>query len=520
MKMTARIAALIASATLAPPALAQTVRVQQGDLHGARQGGVDAYLGIPYAAPPVGADRWKAPGPVAAWSGTRDATRFGASCAQLSTGSFGPFTTEYVEVGKTSEDCLYLNVWTGAKRGERRPVLFWIHGGAFLGGSGSVPVYDGAALAKRGVIVVNINYRLGVFGFLAHPELTREAGASGNYALMDMIAALRWVHDNIAAFGGDPARVTIAGQSAGSAAVHDLIGSPEAKGLFVGAIAESGSGLGGAMGVMPLKAAEAAGGQFAASLGANSIADLRKVPADRLMQAAGGNPMTAKFHFGPIIDGHVLVADPASLPAGGFNDTPVLTGLNADEGSVAPGYGASTAAQVKVSIEHRFGRLAPEAETLYPAGDDQAAGAASLALGRDGGVANTVLWAEARATKSRQPAYLYYFAHPEPGSNAKTYGAFHTAEVPYVFQTFAASPDRAFTAQDHRLSDQMADYWVNFVRTGNPNGAGLPQWPAFKPGHPDAITFSDSPATGTLLTPDKYELYRQMVANGGSLSMF
>jgi para-nitrobenzyl esterase len=520
MKIMMWIAALVASASLTHPATAQTARVKQGTLHGMEQDGAAAYLGIPYAVPPVGADRWKAPQPAADWTGTRDATHFGASCAQLATGSFGPFTTEYVEVGKTSEDCLYLNVWTTAKRGERRPVLFWIHGGAFLGGSGSVPVYNGAELAKRGVVVVNINYRLGVFGFLAHPELTREAGASGNYALMDMIAALRWVHNNIAAFGGDPDHVTIAGQSAGSAAVHDLIGSPEAKGLFVGAIAESGSGLGGPMGTVTLKAAETSGAQFAAALGASSIADLRKLPAEALMQAAGGNPMTAKYHFGPIVDGRVLVADPLSLPAGGFNDTPVLTGLNADEGSVAPGYGASTVAAVRASIEHRFGSLATQAEALYPAADDRAAGAVSLALARDGGVANTFLWAERRAAKSAKPVYVYYFAHPEPGPNAAIYGAFHTAEVPYVFQTFAASPDRTFTAEDRRLSDQMADYWVNFVRTGNPNGSGLPQWPAFKQRDPAAMTFTDEPAVKPLLSPKKYELYRQMVAGGGSLSMF
>ncbi|HEX4097160.1 MAG TPA: carboxylesterase family protein, partial [Caulobacteraceae bacterium] len=294
-------AALTGARSEAPPA--PMVHVADGALQGARQGGADAYLGIPFAAPPVGELRWHAPLPAKAWSGAHDATHFGASCWQaVSAKGFGPWTHEYVVDGPVSEDCLYLNVWTPARSGAGRPVLVWFHGGGFSQGSGSVPIYDGAHLAAQGVVVVTVNYRLGVLGFFAHPELTREAsgGATGNYGLMDMIAALKWVRANAAAFGGDPGAVTIAGQSAGGMAVHDLIVSPLAKGLFQRAVIESG--LPGVAPNQPLADAEAAGVAFAKAHGAADLAALRAMSPAQLSQGARGS-------FAPMRDGVLLPAD-------------------------------------------------------------------------------------------------------------------------------------------------------------------------------------------------------------------
>lgn len=515
---TAWVAALAMAAT-ATPVAAQVARTEQGTAHGVRKDGVDSFLGLPYAASPAGENRWRAPRPAAAWTGERAADHFGASCAQAKTGTFGPFTHEYVEVGATSEDCLYLNVWAPAKRSAKpAAVMVWIHGGAFLGGSGSVPIYDGAALAKRGIVVVSINYRLGVLGFMAHPELTREAGSSGNYALMDMIAALRWVRANIAAFGGDPAQVTIAGQSAGSAAVHDLIASPAAAGLFARAIAQSGSGVSPPLPTLAL--AEQAGVKIMTKLGAASIADLRHMSTETLLSVNGTDPMHAEFHFSPVVEPKVLPQDPSSPAAADLNQVPILTGLNADEGSAMPGYGTATVASFDAALTRRLGTSAPAARLLYPVADDRAAGEASEQLGRDGGLASMYAWAAQRATRTRQPAYLYYFAHPEPGPAAAQFGAFHTAEMPYVFQTFAAAPERPFTAIDHKLGDAMARYWVDFIRTGNPNGAGLVKWAPFDGHSPVSLKLDVVIDQGERLSPQRWSVYRQFLDQGGRIGMF
>ncbi|HEY2399189.1 MAG TPA: carboxylesterase family protein, partial [Steroidobacteraceae bacterium] len=317
-----------------------TVSTTSGNLRGGRDGNVDAYLGIPYAKPPVGALRWRAPVKMDKWTGTRDASGFAASCYQpWPPLHFGPYTPEFTDAPPPSEDCLYLNVWTPRAPGTRLPVLVWIHGGAFLTGSGAIEIYNGRHLASQGVVVVTINYRVGPFGFLALPELTAESshGGSGNYGLLDMIAALQWVRENISAFGGSPEEVTIAGQSAGAAAVNDLLASPAARGLFKRAVAESGSGMG--FPALALKDAQADALAFAKYLGATTLAELRALPPERLQEAVwipiagSGNEYTRpRVLFRPVLDHAVLAADPEDPAAPVQSNVPLITGYNADEG--------------------------------------------------------------------------------------------------------------------------------------------------------------------------------------------
>ena len=445
-----------------------TVRVRGGLLAGttADRPGVRAYLGVPFAAPPVGPLRWRPPEPAAAWQGVRRADHFAPACVQPGPATFGPWTPEFLLRGPVGEDCLYLNVWTAAPPGElpnarpgasgraARPVLVWVHGGGFSSGSGDVPVYDGAHLASKGLVVVTVNYRVGALGFLAHPALTAEspAHASGNYGLLDQTAALRWVRDNIAAFGGDPNRVTVAGQSAGAASVVLLTASPLTAGLFQRAVVESGPGGLAAMGMAstraiarPLADAERDGVAFAAATGATSLAALRALPASAFV-AAPGAPGAPGIRFGPVVDGHFL-PEPvdATVLAGREHDVPTLTGMNADEGSASPAYARSDTAAAR------------------------ALGLSSL---------HAVL-AE-RARTARTPAYAYYFDRAIPWPEHPEFGAFHTAEVPYVFGTLDALP-RPWVAADRQLSDAMMAYWVNFATRGDPNGAGLPAWPVFDP---------------------------------------
>ncbi|GJG86668.1 carboxylic ester hydrolase [Gemmatimonadetes bacterium T265] len=449
-----------------PPA-GDTVRTSAGLLTGTasdRAGG-RAYLGVPYAAPPVGPLRWRPPQPAPAWPGMRAADHFAPACVQPGPAAFGPWTLEFLLRGPVSEDCLTLNVWTGAgpnRNGAGRPVLVWVHGGGFTGGSGDVPVYDGAALAARGLVVVTLNYRLGALGFLAHPALTAESPehASGDYGLLDQVAALRWVRDNVAAFGGDPARVTVAGQSAGAASVVLLTASPLARGLFQRAVVESGPGGLAAFGMAttraitrPLAEAERDGVAFAAALGAAggrapSLAALRALPASAFVAAPGaaGAAAPPRIRFGPVVDGRFL-PEPvdAVVAAGRQSDVPTLTGINADEGSASPTYGRSDTVRL-----------------------------------RDLGLASLHRVLAERARTARTPAYAYLFDRAIPWPEHPEFGAFHTAEVPYVFGTLDALP-RPWTAADRRLSATIMAYWVNFVARGDPNGAGLPAWPAFDP---------------------------------------
>ena len=517
-------AVIVLSASGVALAQAPQTRVEQGLLAGIPQGGAVAYLGVPYAAPPVGRQRWRAPQPAAQWTGVRAADRFGASCQQdLTPGNrLGPWTHEYLIVGPVSEDCLFVNIWTPAQRtSQGLPVLFWIHGGAFTGGSGDVPLYDGAKLAAQGLIVVSANYRLGVYGFLAHPELSAEGqGASGNYGLLDQIAALAWVKRNIAAFGGDPARVTIAGQSAGAASVHDLILSPLAKDLFQRAIAQSGSGMG--LRLPPKSAAEAAGVRFAQAAGATSLAALRALSTEQLGVAARKPELAAGsaggLRFAPIADGFVLPENPeAALQEGRLHDTPILTGLTQDEGSAMnPDYRLRDAAQYRAALTRRYGALADRFAAAYPAEQPAVSGPA---LSRDRGLAALLFWAEGRRKTSRHPVYAYLFTHVEPGPDAATYGAFHSSEIPYVFGTVDKTPERGFTPLDRVLAQTLGRYWVNFVTTGDPNGPGLAAWPKLDEGG-RIMELGDVPAARPALSPAQLELFREYVAAGGGVTLF
>jgi len=464
--------------------------------------GVAAFKGIPFAAPPVGDLRWRAPKPVAAWQGVREADRFSAACIQNLPRSRDPWTTEFMHQGEISEDCLYLNVWTAAKKtNEKRPVFVWIYGGGFNEGSTAVAAYDGEELARKGLIVVSMNYRVGVLGFFAHPDLTRESDvkASGNYGLLDQLAALEWVHKNISAFGGDSGRVTIAGQSAGAMSVHALTASPLAKGLFHRAIAQSGSGVGRPG--RKLADAEQDGVKFAAAKGAHSIAELRAMPASQVTARVEG----AQFGFRPVADGWFLPEDIAEIFAHGRpNDVPTLTGLTSDEGSASATYGKLSAEEYEKEARQRFARLADQFLKLYPV-SAQKEGA------RDQGLVSMYLWAKNRAATAKTNVYTYYWDHPEPGPKKDIYGAFHSSEVPYVFNSLSKA-DRPWEPADRKIADTMSSYWANFAANGDPNGKGLPAWPAFDAKNPVTMELGDTNAPRAVAEPAKLELFEQWFA--------
>ena len=455
-------------ATVCIAAVSDPVRLDSGLVSGAAgsTAEVKVYKGVPFAAPPVANLRWRAPQRPASWEGVRKAEQFSPTCMQSAAGP---------NAQPASEDCLYLNVWTPAKSAaDRRPVMVWIYGGAFTSGSGSTPGYDGDALARKGVVVVTFNYRLGIFGFFAHPELTKESdrGASGNYGLMDQLAALDWVRRNIAAFGGDPKKVTVFGESAGSMSVADLVASPQAKGLFIRAMGESAGWSGLNIGKMrSLAEAEQAGVKTAEGLGAQSLAQLRQITADALLKASRGG--------GPVVDGWLLPEDPAKIYAEGKqNAVPLLVGSNKDEGTffLQP----AGAEPFLTQTRRRLGDLADTFLKLYPAGSDDETNASQLAAYRDEAAWVMRNWARLQTKTVKTKAYLYYFTHEPPaapgGKGGRGRGATHTAEIPYVFQN---PGNRPWTDVDHQLSDTMSSYWVNFATDGDPNGKGLPKWPAY-----------------------------------------
>jgi len=458
------------------------VRTTAGPVRGiSRSNGGAQFLGIPYAEPPVGPLRWRAPVPKKAWAGVRDANAFGTSCAQPRLG--GDWNRHDADTGQ--EDCLFLNVvtpvWPAAKP---LPVMFWMHGGANEGGSGSGSLYNDGTLLQHGVLIVTINYRLGILGFFAHPELTRESPhqASGNYGLMDQIAALRWVHDNIASFGGDPNNITVFGQSAGSMDTGMLMASPLARGLFQKAIAESGSPF--VPPLIPSTEAEQAGQTLAADFpipaGENPIAFLRQVPAPDLIaksaKAIWGHPPV-----GPDIDGWVIPRSPEEIfKAGQQAPIPLLIGVTTREfGNAMP------PDQLRKAITDATGDLAPQALALYGlAGDGQGStdplyGSAGAQWGADS-VFHCPVTAEALwHSTAHHPTYEYELDHAIPGQEAQ--GAVHSADLPYVFGYFPKSGNIAgnFGTVDTGLADLMESYWTNFAKTGDPNGSGLPHWPEF-----------------------------------------
>jgi len=470
--------------------------------------GVRAYLGIPYADPPVGDERWRAPAPLTAWTNIRSADKFAPSCTQGPNTPFGPWTSEFLLLGPVSEDCLYLNVWTASRSNERRPVLVYVYGGGFSSGSGDVPVYDGSPLAEKGLVVVNMNYRVGALGFLAYPELTAESGASGNYGLLDQVAALEWVRENIGRFGGDPTRVTVAGQSAGAMAVYLLTASPMAKGLFHRAVIESGPGGLAAMGVStgrgvvrPRADAERDGARYAGTLGAKNLAELRRLPASKFVGGGGG------VRFGPVIDGRFLTENPAeTFAAGRHNDVPTIEGLNADEGSASATYGRATAEQFKQQVTQRYGDRAARFLATYPSATEEEARRSQIESGRDAGIAGLELLLIERAKASQTPAYGYYFDHAIPWPEKPQFGAFHTSEVPYVFGTLDKLK-RPWTEVDRRLSATMMTYWANFATTGDPNGSGVPAWPAFSATRPTLLRIGDRIEPMEPLPQQRMELF-------------
>jgi para-nitrobenzyl esterase len=445
--------------------------------------GVTAYLGIPYAAAPVGDLRWRAPQPAPTWPGVRQATTFGTSCVQQQLRSRLPWTEEYMTQNAVGEDCLSLNVWVPSARSTAPlAVMVWIYGGGFNEGSSAVDVYDGAPLASRGVIVVSMNYRTGVLGSLAHPELSTESphGVSGNYGILDQIAALKWVQTNVAAFGGDPAKVTVFGQSAGGLSVAALMRSPLARGLFARAIGMAGPGLIGRTGPGrggSLQEREAAGVAFAAAQGADSLAALRALPPTTFIA-----PAVAKGNAAPPVwpfdDGYVL-------PVGEVTDqVPVMAGFTADD-IVTGGQGFGPAAPATVAAytaeaEKAYGNKATAFLTLYPVKADADVPAARKAAGRDRARVTMDLWAADQMRASRA-VYTYYFDRVTPWPEHPEFGAHHTSEVPYVFRTVGRGK-RAWEPVDTAVTDRMASYFVNFASTGDPNGGGLPRWPAFTAG--------------------------------------
>ena len=485
---------LTAGFAAALPATAEilTAKVTGGQVEGVASQGIVAFKGIPFAAPPVGELRWKAPQPLQAWAGVKKATAFAASCMQ-DTAMAKILGAPSLSV---SEDCLYLNVWTPAKApGDKLPVMVWIYGGGFSSGMTNLPTYDGTRLAEKGVVLVSISYRVGPFGFLAHPQLSRESGkGSGNYGLLDQIAALRWVKDNIAAMGGDPSRVTIFGESAGGISVSMLTASPLAKGLFQQAISESGGSFApprfaneGSQNIPPLKVAEASGQKFLAGLGAGDIKAARALSAEQIMKAPGAAGMGG---FWPVFDGDTLLGDQYELyQAGRFNDTPILIGTNSDEGALFARPGMTTGA-FEQQVRGGYGAKADTLLAAYPHATDAAAAKAGKDIFRDSIFGwPTWTWARLQSQRGKNTAYVYYFDHRTPASPE---GSNHGSEIAYVFRNLggAGGPPRA---EDIAVSDLLSNYWVNFAKSGDPNGPALPAWPAFSESA-QQVMFIDSKA--------------------------
>ena len=476
-------AMLAAHAMAAEPGL--VVRIDSGTLAGVHDAaaGVDEFRGIPYAAPPVGSLRWKPPQPPAAWTGVRAADHFGPRCMQRPLFGDMVFRSDGM-----SEDCLYLNVWTlPGREGRKLPVLVYFYGGGFVGGDGSEYRYDGASLARRGIVTVTVNYRLDVFGFLALPALAGESPhrAAGNYGLLDQVAALQWVHRNIAAFGGDPDEVTIGGESAGSMSVSALMASPLSKGLIRRAIGESGSVLGN-LAPRRLALAEQQGEAFRKHVGAHSLAQLRAIPAGVLLVACGDKDVP---DFVPVVDGWLLPRSPEAIyAAGGQAHIPLLVGSNSQEGFYADFLKKQppTPANYRTAVERELGAHAAEALTLYPGNEEAEVKTSGTALAGDRFIAfSTWRWMHLQRKTGGAPVYYYYFTKARPakrdGSAGPDPGAVHSGEIEYALGNLATNRVYAWTGDDRKVSATMEGYFANFIKTGNPNGANLPNWPAAKP---------------------------------------
>lgn len=456
---------LVSAALLASPVAAQQVTVDSGAVSGAMAEGVASFKGIPYAAPPIGALRWSAPAPVSPWNAPRDATTYGPDCMQNPLPGIQPGSRPM------SEDCLTLNVWAPKPaKGAKLPVMVWIHGGGFVGGSGTLPETDGAALARRDVVVVSFNYRLGRFGFFAHPAL----GKDGNWGLMDQIAALKWVQRNIASFGGDPAKVTIFGESAGGESVSRLMASPAAKGLFARAIVASG---GGRDDWPTLADAQAKGQAFAARAGAADAAALRALPADKIL---GGLALMNKEddrYSGPMTDGTIVPANADTIFAEGRQARiPYIIGSNDDELGFIP---APFRAMVNGPVEKALGSAAAGVKAAYASEDE-----ANRRLGGDAIFAEPALAFGLSQARAGAPTFLYRFGYVAEGQRKPDLGAVHASDVGFQFGNLPADA----TAADRAAARQLGDYWTNFAKTGDPNGSGLPVWSRLDPAVPQLLS--------------------------------
>ncbi|MBN2012232.1 carboxylesterase family protein [candidate division KSB1 bacterium] len=475
------------------------VQIDSGKVQGVSQDYLTVFKGIPFAAPPVGDLRWRAPQPVAKWDTVLMADKYAPGPIQVGTPPSGK-----------SEDCLYLDIWTPATyQGERIPVLVWIYGGGF--NFGATSFYNGEHLARKGVVLVSIAYRVGHLGFLAHPELSaeNENHVSGNYGLLDMIAGLQWIQNNIAVFGGDPNKVTIFGESAGGIAVSMLCASPLAKGLFHGAISQSGGSFGPhrettypGENMKLLRDAEKDGLAYAERAGVSSIAELRKIPADNLPGSGFGKGMAW-----PIVDGYVIPDDQYKLyVAAKFNDTPILVGYNSDEG--ASFTRTKDPKEFVKSVEMRYGPYADKLLAAYPVGENSIPKTARD-LNRDDAFGwQTWSWARLQAKMGESKAYYYYFdQHPDyPADSPRAgYGSPHGQDVGYVFMTLDSS-NQETTKSDLAISEAMGAYWTNFAKHGDPNGDGLPKWQAFNDANPVVMHLNQTPKMGSVPSAQSLEV--------------
>ena len=486
--------------------LATTVEVTGGTIEGVEQDGILTYKGIPFAAPPVGDLRWKAPAPVEPWTGVKKTDAFCSACMQAprAMGNTAP----------VSEDCLYLNVWTPAKKADEKiPVVYWIHGGGYSGGSTSTPMYDGTGFAKKGVVFVSVAYRLGPFGFLADPELSKESGhGSGTYGMLDMIAGLKWVKDNISKFGGDPSKVTIFGHSAGGGAVSILAASPLTKGLFDGVICMSGgsftplktskqSGMG--MGIPSLKFAESTGEEFLKELGVADIKAARALSAEDIQNKLPGG--MGGMRFSPAADGYVISNDLYTLyQEGKFNDTPVLLGNTSDEMGAFGGAKNVTPAEFEKQVREQYGPQADAILGVYPHSTDAEATRSSKEIRNGASSWNTWTWSRLQTEKGKNRAYQYYFDyHPDSPDR----GSGHGSDVPYAFQTLGGGPTGAPKEADLKLADMISSYWVNFAKSGDPNNPALPEWPFFKMDSQEVMEFSAAPGARPVPNLDRLKVF-------------
>jgi para-nitrobenzyl esterase len=518
MLKTLTVAVLCGAAALAHAQNVEPVSIDSGRVQGTVEDGLAIYRGIPYAAAPVGDLRWRAPQPAPTWDGVRPATEFGRACMQAN--------PAIANLPAPSEDCLFVNVWTAASNANQRlPVMVWIHGGGFVAGTPAERLYHGEWLAKKGVVVVSIGYRVGVLGFLTHPELSAESDrhVSGNYGLLDMIAGLQWVQRNIAAFGGDPERVTIFGESAGGIAVSQLCASPLAGGLFHAAISQSGGSFGpvragGGPGenMRPLKVAEQEGAAWARSIDAPTLAQLRAMPAEDLLAATRGQ-------FGiswPVTDGWVIPDDQYELyEAGRYHDVPILIGYNSDEGAT---FGPpSSQTEFVERVRDRYEQFADGLLTVYPGGETPAGMRTARNLQRDTLFGwHTWTWARLQEQTGTSKAFLYYFDEPfPPDSPPPGYGTPHAEELPYVFRQLTEHNRPAPTPRDEALSEMMRTYWTNFAKSFDPNGEGMPHWPAFSSSTPQMLHIgSDATLAGPIVDEaglkalDEYFAWRRQAA--------